>query len=133
MFSRLFKWLRYGTNPILPTAYDPKLHYNCFIEAAPSELRKDLYNELLKRGHISASDYLSDGRIQLIVSNLYDGIEALNTIAKDKNTTTYDAFKLSLAEVLKLMMNDSDLELAFVWKVKSGGTMLRAITFRRSS
>ena len=63
----------------LPTTYDPRLHYNCFIEAAVrTELRQECYRELCSRGKIWASHYLPDGRLQLIVSDLKAGIDAYN-------------------------------------------------------
>lgn len=65
----------------LPTTYDPRLHYNCFIEAAVrTELRQECFCELRRRGKIWASHYLPDGRLQLIVSDLNAGIDAYNAV-----------------------------------------------------
>jgi tetratricopeptide (TPR) repeat protein len=112
MFSRLFKWLRCGTDLSVPATYDPKLHYNCFVEAVPSQIRQALYKKLRKGGQIRVSHRLPDGRLQLSVSNLRAGLEALNAVGKDK----YDVRKLTKAKLIKLMIENPDLELTFVWK-----------------
>ena len=70
-----------STKHSLPAVYDPKLHYNCFIESAVrAELRQECFAELCRRGKISASHYLPDGRLQLIVSDLNVGIDAYNAV-----------------------------------------------------
>lgn len=61
----------------LPESYDPKRHYNCFIETVPVEKRQEVYRHLLKKGEISVSHVLPDGRLQLVIS-LQAGLEALN-------------------------------------------------------
>jgi hypothetical protein len=69
MFNRLFKSLRYGSEHDVPSTYDPKLHYNCFVESVPSQIRLALYKELLHKGQIRISHRLPDGGEK--GSNLY--------------------------------------------------------------
>lgn len=70
-----------GRRISLPTAYDSKLHYNCFIEATvPPERRQACFQELRRRGQIWASHYLPDGRLQLLVSDLHACLDAHRTV-----------------------------------------------------
>jgi hypothetical protein len=65
----------------LPDTYDPKLHYNCFLAAAVQpKFRQRTYQELKRRGKIHTSHILPDGRLQLIVSDLYEGISTYNSV-----------------------------------------------------
>jgi hypothetical protein len=65
----------------LPDTYDPKLHYNCYLEAAVQpEFRQRTYQELKRRGKIHASHILPDGRLQLIISDLHEAITSFNSV-----------------------------------------------------
>lgn len=125
MFNRLFKSLRYRSDHDVPSIYDPKLHYNCFIESVPSQIRPALYKELLNKGQIRVSHRLPDGRLQLSLSDLNSGLEALNSVSKDN----YNAYALTKEDLIKLMIKNPDLELTFLWKP---GNMYHAETHRFS-
>lgn len=119
MFRRLFKGLRYGKDHNVPTTYDPKLHYNCFVESVPDKIRQAVYQELCKRRLIRVSRRLSDGRLQLSVTSggsgcsWLKGLDALNAVAAGVGEK-YDAFKATKASVIKLMMSNPDLQLTFI-------------------
>jgi tetratricopeptide (TPR) repeat protein len=96
----------------VPIKYDPKLHYNCFVETVPARDRQAVYQELRRRGFISFSYILNDGRLQLSVLNLRAGIEAYNAVAKDKVL----AAGITKARLIQLMAMHPDMEVTFIEK-----------------
>jgi tetratricopeptide (TPR) repeat protein len=112
MLRQLVGWLGFGNGLEVPSTYDPSLHYNCFVEAAPAQIRQALYGRLHKEGQIRASHHLPDGRLQLSVLNLHAGMKALDAVSGSEHA----AYKLQKADLIELMMRRPDLELTFVSK-----------------
>lgn len=125
MFNRVFKSFT-RSDPHVPATYDPKLHYNCFVESLPGEIRQAVYRELRSRDHLRVSYRLPDGRLQLSVLDLNVALEALSAVDKHQHA----AYKVTIPRLIKLMMKRPDVELAFVRK--TGEEMHHVETHRLS-
>ena len=96
----------------VPAKYNPKLHYNCFIETVPAKDRQAVYQELYRRGLMAYSHVLQDGRLQLSMLNLGSGLDAYNDVAREKVL----AAELTKARLIQLMATNPDLEMTFIKK-----------------
>lgn len=115
MFSRLFKSLTHGTSHNAPTTYDPALHYNCFVETVREADRQAVYHELCRRGLISATHFLPDGRLQLSVRNFSKAIEAYNAVANEKVFVA----GLTKARILELQVTNPDMVVSVLEKTNN--------------
>ncbi len=110
MLKNLFKSSHSRSALEIPDFYNPKLHYNCLIEAAPSQVRSAMYLKLRIAHKIHASHYLPDGRLQLIVTDAGAGLDALNAVSQEKHA----AFSLTKKDMILLMMREPDREGIFL-------------------
>lgn len=99
----------------VPTAYDPALHYNCFIETVPDGDRQAVYQELRRTGMIRASHFLPDGRLQLSLLKLSAGLDAINAVAKDK----VFAAGLTKARLIELMATNPYMDVTVLEKTNN--------------
>lgn len=115
MFKWLFTHLRSGKGLDVPATYDPKLHFNCFVETVREADRQAVYRELCLRDQIRASHFLPDGRLQLSVRNFSKAIEAYNAVAKEKVFVA----GLTKARILELQVTNPDMEVSVLEKTNN--------------
>jgi hypothetical protein len=111
----------------VPAVYDPKMHYNCMVEALPREIRQPFYHQMLNMGYIRESHRLPDGRLQLVIStNLDVCFDVLRSIgAGDPH-----AYRVNKTDLIKLMLSKPDVPFVFI--TKTGKHMHHAETHRPS-
>ena len=118
MFRRLFGRLRSVFTQGVPVTYNPSLHYNCFLEmvenlyrtttvssssSIPHDIRDTVYQRLRKKGEIWTEGCLPDGRLQLIVSDLDAGYEAVSAVLHERQEAQLvDVFAKALAKISQI-------------------------------
>lgn len=117
MFKRLFTSLRLEKGLDVPATYDPKLHYNCFVETVREADRQAVYQELRRKGHIRAKHFLPDGRLQLSIQDFSKAIEAYKAIAGEKVTV----FGIPKAHLIELQVTNPNMEMTFLEKTNVPG------------
>lgn len=127
MFNWLSTHLRSWKGLDVPATYDPKLHYNCFVETVRQADRQAVYRELRRRGLIRASHLLPDGRLQLAVRKLSKAIAAYNAVANEK----VFAAGLTKARIAELQDTNPDMEVTVLEKMETGVLHANKIALRQ--
>ncbi len=117
MFRKLFNPSKPKKDLLVPAAYNPKYHYNCFIETVREADRQAVYQELRRRGCVVASHILPDGRLQLAVRHIADAIQGYNAVAGQKVFVA----GLSKARLLELQVTNPDMEVTALENLEKPG------------